>query len=510
MQQLLVEFKLPDPGYEEFTWVLRDEHAPASIAPLFAARGPQGPSKIMPFSIAVNGYPYARLDAPERVLAGTAGPPKDVDELIRWRKEWVPQVQAIADRLESFDAASVPLGQWAEVISGHEAEYNRVFGAVHQFAVRPARLAAGQFLDAHAALFGAARAHDAAAMLQGLPNKSLERASALWDLGRFLREHEGLRKQLDKKTSIPTDMPGAEEFRRRFETMLADFGWTTDNGQIDLPNWREGSPVPLAMVRALARQADSASPRLAAAKQAARREELERELQALAKTDVRAEALLHLLSMAQHMTPNLEDHNLLSDQRLLSAARSRWLTVGRHLVQRGLLGRREDIFFLYRPEVFAALEWESRVPQEEIEERRRLQEAYRLTPPPLSLGKPLPAEHLSDALPEEAQQGRMLRGVAASAGSYRGRARIVETMDQADTLEEGDVLVVRATTPPWTPYFGVIGALVANSGGALSHGAVVAREFGIPAVVGTKNGTALIPEGAMVTVDGTTGCVYVD
>ena len=68
----------------------------------------------------------------------------------------------------------------------------------------------------------------------------------------------------------------------------------------------------------------------------------------------------------------------------------------------------------------------------------------------------------------------------------------------------------RSTTPPWTPYFAIIGALITNSGGILSHGAVVAREFGIPAVVGTRNATALIPDGATVTVDGTAGVVIVE
>ena len=103
-----------------------------------------------------------------------------------------------------------------------------------------------------------------------------------------------------------------------------------------------------------------------------------------------------------------------------------------------------------------------------------------------------------------------MRGAAASPGSYRGRARVIDTLEEADTLGDGDILVCRSTTPPWSPYFGVISALVTNSGGALSHGAVVAREFGIPAVVGTTNATAVIPDGAVVTVDGVTGLVTVE
>ena len=87
---------------------------------------------------------------------------------------------------------------------------------------------------------------------------------------------------------------------------------------------------------------------------------------------------------------------------------------------------------------------------------------------------------------------------------------MLQSLDEAGSLLGGEVLVVRALTPPWTPYLGVIGAVVTNTGGELSHGAVVAREFGIPAVVGTVNGTNLIWDGAVVAVDGTAGVVVVE
>ena len=100
--------------------------------------------------------------------------------------------------------------------------------------------------------------------------------------------------------------------------------------------------------------------------------------------------------------------------------------------------------------------------------------------------------------------------MAAAAGSYRGRARVITSITEADTPEEGDVLVCDVTTPAWTPYFAVIGAVVTNIGSVLAHGAIVAREFGIPAVVATGNGTSLIPDGATVTVNGTAGTVTVE
>jgi len=123
------------------------------------------------------------------------------------------------------------------------------------------------------------------------------------------------------------------------------------------------------------------------------------------------------------------------------------------------------------------------------------------------LGRPLPESRQTAPL---AGDHRVLRGAAASAGSYRGRARVVTALAAAEALEQGDVLVCPTTDPAWTPYFAVLGAVVTDAGGVLSHSAVVAREFGIPAVVGAAGATRLIRDGATVTVDGTGGTVVVN
>jgi pyruvate,water dikinase len=86
---------------------------------------------------------------------------------------------------------------------------------------------------------------------------------------------------------------------------------------------------------------------------------------------------------------------------------------------------------------------------------------------------------------------------------------VIAALDAANGLEPGDVLVCAATSPEWTPYFGVVGALVTASGGLLTHAAVVAREFGIAAVVGAAGATTAIPDGAMVIVDGSKGIVTI-
>ena len=87
---------------------------------------------------------------------------------------------------------------------------------------------------------------------------------------------------------------------------------------------------------------------------------------------------------------------------------------------------------------------------------------------------------------------------------------MVRQLAEADSLQPGEILVCTLTAPPWTPLFSIAGGVVTDTGGILSHSAICAREFAIPAVVGTMVGTSVIPDGAMITVDGDNGVVRIE
>ncbi|MXW26381.1 MAG: hypothetical protein F4Z77_08855, partial [Dehalococcoidia bacterium] len=133
-----------------------------------------------------------------------------------------------------------------------------------------------------------------------------------------------------------------------------------------------------------------------------------------------------------------------------------------------------------------------------LDERKRDQAAYRSAQPPPVLGKPLAGEPSGAGV---------LRGTGASPGVYRGVARVIRSLAEAARLGDGEVLVCGVTAPTWTPYFAIAGAVVTDAGGALSHTAVVAREYGIPAVVGTRTGTTEVGDGSTIEVDGSEGVV---
>jgi pyruvate,water dikinase len=114
------------------------------------------------------------------------------------------------------------------------------------------------------------------------------------------------------------------------------------------------------------------------------------------------------------------------------------------------------------------------------------------------------------APPEENPDPRIINGNGASAGRKTGTARVILTLAESERLQSGEILVCPATMPPWTPLFGIASAVVTDHGGVLSHTAIVAREYQIPAVVGTKVGTTLIQDGQTITVDGDDGTVKLE
>ena len=111
---------------------------------------------------------------------------------------------------------------------------------------------------------------------------------------------------------------------------------------------------------------------------------------------------------------------------------------------------------------------------------------------------------------EEEKETAVLEGVAVSGGRARGVARIVFDPREAARLHAGEILVTQATDPGWTPVFPLVSGLVLEIGGQLSHGAIVAREYGIPAVLNVRGAMRRIRDGQVITVDGNTGKVFMD
>jgi rifampicin phosphotransferase len=177
----------------------------------------------------------------------------------------------------------------------------------------------------------------------------------------------------------------------------------------------------------------------------------------------------------------------------------------KRLVQAGVLREREDIFYLRFQELQDVVRT-NLVDDQLIHRRKEAFMSYQsLTPPRVltSDGEAVAGRYRRDDLPAGA-----LVGLAVSAGTVEGRARVILDMAKAD-LEAGDILVTAYTDPSWTPLFVTIKGLVTEVGGLMTHGAVIAREYGLPAVVGVENATRLIRDGQRIRVHGTDGYVEI-
>lgn len=175
------------------------------------------------------------------------------------------------------------------------------------------------------------------------------------------------------------------------------------------------------------------------------------------------------------------------------------------LVQAGVIREKEDIYYLSFEELHEVART-NKLDDRIISKRKEEYQIYeKLSPPRVmtSDGEIIRGEYNRKNLPDGA-----LAGLAVSSGVIEGRARVIWNMEDAD-LEDGDILVTAFTDPSWTPLFVSIKGLVTEVGGLMTHGAVIAREYGLPAVVGVENATGLIKDGQRIRVNGTEGYVEI-
>ena len=181
------------------------------------------------------------------------------------------------------------------------------------------------------------------------------------------------------------------------------------------------------------------------------------------------------------------------------------LAEAERLVQADVLREQEDIFYLTFQELRDVVRT-NQVDDQLIRQRKDAFRSYQTLTPPRVLtsdGEAVAGAYRRDDLPTDA-----LVGLPVSAGIIEGRARVILDMADAE-LEPGDILVTAHTDPSWSPLFVAITGLVTEVGGVMTHGAVIAREYGLPAVVGVEHATRLIPDGQRIRVNGTDGYIEI-
>ncbi|MGW3853169.1 PEP-utilizing enzyme, partial [Streptomyces fagopyri] len=315
-------------------------------------------------------------------------------------------------------------------------------------------------------------------------------------------EDEGFLDELAK-------LPGGTEARDALETYLDRYGMRCV-AEIDItrPRWRERPttlvPVILDNVRNFGPGA--AERRFEQGRQKAREKEQDvlSRLRAMPDGDRKADEAKRMIDRVRTFIGYREYPKYGIVSRYFVYKRALLEEAGR-LVRAGVLPEAEDIFYL----TFQELHDVARSHQVDGRLVRRRKEAFRsyhaLTPPRVLTSD---GETLSGAYRRDDVPAGVLIGLPVSAGTVEGRARVILDMAEAD-LEAGDILVTTFTDPSWSPLFVAVAGLVTEVGGLMTHGAVIAREYGLPAVVGVEGATRLIRDGQRIRVHGTDGYVEI-
>jgi pyruvate,water dikinase len=441
-----------------------------------------------------------------------------------WNDELLPEIKQHIAYFESSDLRGMSLDQLRAHLTETLKRVERM-GALHGV-VMPMLFAMSQFEELYCELFEGASTLDALRLTQGFDNKTMECDRALWRLSRLARSTPEVLAILSGHAAgevIPAlgKSAASQPFLADLRAWLAQYGQRLNSVfALGVPSWIEDPTPAIQNLQAYVTLPDL-RPEMEPAALAVEREKSVAEARTrLAGYPQPVVARFEtLLKAAQVAAIVHEDHNFWIDQRLFYHVRRVILEFGRRLAQAGTLDAVNDVFYLTPDELQNSRDADvKRLVQERKAEMERFS---RVTPPPM-LGTAPPFE-LTNAgsmvraifKGEMAQSNgsnvemNMVKGLAGSAGVARGTARVIRSLAEAGKLQPGDVLVAIATEPPWTPLFATASAIVTDNGGVLSHSAVVAREYRIPAVVGTGNATNTFQDGQLLEVDGNAGIVRV-
>jgi rifampicin phosphotransferase len=435
----------------------------------------------------------------------------------RWDAELLPRVSAITAAIRAMRPARPPA---AEALQTYDRLIDLVFEQwrIHFVAVVSVHTSREILAGRYAEVLGGSDL-DPYRLLEGLPNTSLDADEALLELANAARAHDVADVVLElPATAALGELRRSEDGRavlRALDAYLAVWGARSRLHELAEPRHAERPEFVIDGVRLLLEQPrDLAGER---ERRAAERDRLEAET--LGRIADRGERtrFAELLDRVKLAAPLEEGHSVHIDQRGLQAVREALAGFGSRLVDQGRLERRDDVFMLDRHELREALEVDHGPSLVRVARaRRRALGVARSRPPALVAGAPKRAgpphpvfEKFYGAPGSVRFEGGRLTGFGASPGRASGTARIVLDPGDFSRVRAGDVLVCATTTPSWTPVFASIAGLVTDTGGILCHAAVVAREYGLPAVVGTEEATARIADGARVEVDGDSGEVWI-
>jgi len=456
-----------------------------------------------------------------------------VDDLGRaWAEDYLPEIRAFLDEFSTLELTAQTDAELRLTLD-RAVEWMPRLWELHMLTVFPAYEVLNEFDELYRGLFGDSAALEPYELLGGFGNITVQAGQALWELARRAGRAPEVARRLREKTVaeflrwLRSDDEQARPFADDLDEFLRTYGQRGDLCSLTAVSWIEDPTPVVRNVATYLDQPEHATPERAVARAAGVREKALARVRAALVGYPRSvvELFEQLLPTAQTGSILTEDHTFYIDYCAIYQIRRVLMEVAARLTARGALDRPDEVFLLQVSDLRGALGGASAdAVRERARSGREEMDRFAGVEPPAMLEVRTPPPAVPDYGPfhrnfigetgavEDDASGdgsAVLRGAAGSSGRVRAVARIVRTLAQADRLASGDVLVAPTTAPPWTPLFAVASAVVTDTGGVLSHCAIVAREYGIPAVVGARGATTTLRDGDLVEVDGDAGTVRV-
>jgi pyruvate,water dikinase len=438
-----------------------------------------------------------------------------------WETEWLPEIKRHLAYWEAFDLsnASIPalLEHWDETIRRQHICWNirlRLF--------MPIMLGRDIFHQTYQSIFDGAGSTDGCAMLLAY-GRNTKYDRDLWALSREVMASPKLYPLVannppDAILDLLDDSAQCHAFKQKLADLSLIYGKRGERGTLVS---KTINPAPLLeTLQHYFRQPEDYLENQILTWETDRNERLQsvrEKLQGFPQ-DVRDKFERHL-KMTENANQLRELNNEWIDVPIMNHFRMIVQEFACRLIEGGVLEKTEEVYHLTADDLWKAVAMLPEVldVRQRIQERQAEEERFAHVTPPAFIGAyPLDAEYTLDPLtlsyinteaPEPVEVPGGLGGVPAAPGKVRGRAKLLKDLYDSHKLEPGDIMVVGSLAPAWTPLFHKAGAVLADIGGVLSHAAVLAREFGIPCVVGFRIGTHLIRDGQWLEVDGDKGTV---
>jgi phosphohistidine swiveling domain-containing protein len=444
-----------------------------------------------------------------------------------WQNEYLPEIQRYIADWDAFDLRGASLPQLMEHLDTSVERVTRLMEMHFQIAI-PMLLAMSLYDELYADLFGGEDKFAAYQLLQGFPNKSVEAGHELWKLSRRAVASDTVRRVLEEESTadvIPALQQSDEgcAFLGSLQSYLEAYGKRANTWFIlsETPWIDDPTPVVRTLKDYVGQKGHDPEAEVAALVAEREKRLAEIRAQLAGYPELARGQFEFFLRAAQLSTVLQEDHNFWIDYRSTYELRRVVMEVGRRFAEAGALDAASDILYLDYDEMKAtAADLPNRKQQAVVAERKAEMARFATIQPPFALGSeppgPPPDNPVGRAIgkffggpPQESEEPGSLKGNAGSKGVVRGTAKVIRSLAEAGKLQQGDILVAETTAPAWTPLFAIAAAVVTDTGGILSHCAVVAREYMIPAVVGIGMATHVIQDGQLLEVDGTEGIVRV-